>query len=458
MSLYRASVVAVALLLSPAVMAADPVTPTVGGDGIWYYEIGGARAVSPPPNPHHTRVTVNASADLRLGYSCGVFDPVLSVSNILEQVSQGAERMVDAMVLAAQAAIASLPAYILQRANPGLYDLFQNALLKAEETVNLATKTCEQMEAEIAQGKDPYREWAVLSKGNDWKLVMGTEPDVVRAKATVEDTNGDRGLPWIGGSRGGQGQEPIRLIGDTVAAGYNLTLNRAAAATGGADSGTADARLLAVWPDPTAARDWAVAVLGEKHITTCADCSKDTVPGGGLLPQVEVARTEVSTALQKLVVGETPLTLTNLEAVAAPGVALNAPLIQALRRLPDVDRTTLVLRLTDEISTARTIEQALLARRLLLTGQRVPEVQAIGVAQDELGTAVAELEREIDNLLFEKRIRQDLVSQTAAVVLRHAHEQMTDSFGQPRRPADDPYQLREGAVRERIDEAGGVTP
>ena len=33
----------------------------------------------------------------------------------------------NAMTTAATAAIAALPALILQRANPGLYDLFQNA-------------------------------------------------------------------------------------------------------------------------------------------------------------------------------------------------------------------------------------------------------------------------------------------------------------------------------------------
>jgi uncharacterized ParB-like nuclease family protein len=76
------------------------------------------------------------------------------------------------MVAAANSAIASLPALILQRANPGLYDLFQNALLQAEETLKLATKSCEQMEAEIAAGKNPNADLLTLSKGNDWKVQM----------------------------------------------------------------------------------------------------------------------------------------------------------------------------------------------------------------------------------------------------------------------------------------------
>ena len=142
-------------------------------DSLWYYEIGGAEPVSVPANPAVTSITLGGSAELGLGYSCGKFDPVAAVTNTLNEIGDGLDNMMDAMVAAATNAIASLPALILQRANPGLYDLFQNALLKAEKVMQLATKSCEQMEAEIAQGKNPYADLITLSKGNDWKLQMG---------------------------------------------------------------------------------------------------------------------------------------------------------------------------------------------------------------------------------------------------------------------------------------------
>jgi len=98
------------------------------GDGLWYYEIGGAEPVSRPPNPSVTSVTLGGSIELGLGYSCGKFDPVAAVTNTLNQIKSGASSMMNAMITAASSAIAALPALILQRANPGLYDLFQNAL------------------------------------------------------------------------------------------------------------------------------------------------------------------------------------------------------------------------------------------------------------------------------------------------------------------------------------------
>ena len=79
----------------------------------------------------------------------------------------------------------------------------------------MAVKTCEQMEAEIAAGKNPYADLIILSKGNDWKVQMGVGGnDAVSAKEAVERSNGDNGVPWIDGRAGGQGQAPIAMTGD----------------------------------------------------------------------------------------------------------------------------------------------------------------------------------------------------------------------------------------------------
>ena len=79
------------------------------------------------------------------------------MTNTLNDIGAGIDNMMNAMTAAASAAIAALPALILQRANPGLYDMFQNALLQAEETMQLATKSCEQMEPRSPRAKSLCR-------------------------------------------------------------------------------------------------------------------------------------------------------------------------------------------------------------------------------------------------------------------------------------------------------------
>lgn len=247
-------------------------------DSFWYYEIGGADPVSVPANPSVVSVTLGGSAQLGLGYSCGKFDPVAAVTNTLNDIGAGVDNILNAMTAAASAAIASLPALILQRANSSLYDMFQNALLQTEETMQLATKSCEQMEVEIAQGKNPYADLITLSKSNDWKVQMGIGGnDAVTAKDAVESSNGDSGIPWVGGQAGGAGQPVLEFTGEIVKAGYNINMNRPITTVGPVPPASAT-RLTQVWTTPTDARNWVVDVVGENIVTTCDTCRKDTIP------------------------------------------------------------------------------------------------------------------------------------------------------------------------------------
>ena len=415
-------------------------------DSLWYYEIGGAEPVSVPANPSVVSVTLGGSAQLGLGYSCGKFDPVAAVTNTLNDIGAGVDNMMNAMTAAASAAIAALPALILQRANPGLYDLFQNALLQAEETMQLATKSCEQMEAEIAQGKNPYADLITLSKGNDWKLQMGIGGnDAVTAKDAVETANGDNGVPWIGGQAGGSGQPVLEFTGDIVKAGYNITMNRPIATTGPVPPASAT-RLTQIWATPTDARDWVVDVVGENIVTTCDTCRKDSIPGTGLLPKLNQEVTAVTVEIQNLVSGATPLTLANLDTITAPGVAITRQVIEAIREMPASEQSLIMGRLVSEISTARTVEKALFARRLLLSGRQVPEVYATEVAREHADVSIAELDKEIENLLFETRVRREVVSETITTLLQRAAARRQASLNTPQVSPIDPRPMSNGRV------------
>jgi integrating conjugative element protein (TIGR03755 family) len=441
-TLTLACVLLVAVVQQPARAAQAPTE-----DGLWYYEIGGAEPVSPPANPSVVSATLGGSASLTWGHRCGKFDPTVSVTHTLNQIAAGADQMMNAMTNAATAAIAALPALILQRANPGLYDLFQNALLRAEATLELATKSCEQMEAEIAAGKNPYADLITLSKGSDWKLEMGIGGnDVVSAKKSVETSNGSNGVPWIGGDAGGSGQPEPKFTGDIVEAGYNLNMNRPVTAAGPVPAASAT-RLSELWNTPAQARDWVVDVVGENIVTTCDTCRKDSVPGTGLLPKLHQESSTVTTDFQNLVSGATPLTLANLEDVTAPGIAITRQVVEAVRDMPASEQNLIIGRLVSEISSARAVEKALYARRLLLTGRQVPEVCATEVAREHAQHSIEELDREIDSLLFETRVRKEVVSDTVATLLKRAAARRNASMTVPQASPIDPRPLTNGRVQ-----------
>ena len=205
-------------------------------------------------------------------------------------------------------------------------------------------------------------------------------------------------------------------------------------------------RLPEVWTTPAAAQQWVVDVVGENIVTTCDTCRKDSVPGTGLLPKLHQEAGTVTVELQRLVGGVTPLSLANLEQVTAPGVAITRQLIEAIREMPASEQSLVMGRLVSEISTARTVEKALLARRLLLTGRQVPEVYATEVAREHADTSIAELDREIENLLFETRVRREVVSETAGVLLQRAAARRQASLKTPELRTRDTRPLIHGRV------------
>jgi integrating conjugative element protein (TIGR03755 family) len=409
-------------LLLVSSSSADIVSPARSSD--WYYKIGGAEAISAAANRNVTTVTLGGALDLGLGYNCGNFNPVLGVTNILNNVKSGAEQMMQQMVTAATGAIASLPALILQRANPGLYDLFHNALLRAQATISLATKSCEQMQQEIAQGKNPFDRWITLAKGYDWKLQMGTggvnssPVDVASAKDTVENNSGSNGVPWLGGIRaGGLNQPPIRVITDTVRAGYNIELGRSVTDPSAAPTdGTAPA-LAKMWKTPSEATAFAVYVLGDADIRTQKNSPRNATPGHGLLPKIEQDKATLLNALTNLVNGGLDPTPANLEKVSSPGTLMTREVIEAIRKLPTAQEQAVAMgKLAGEAATALNLERALMLRRLLLTGRMEPNIFA-SEAGDDIEQAIVTLTRDIDNVLYEARVRREVFAQTSGVLL-----------------------------------------
>lgn len=417
-------------------------------DSLWYYEIGGAQVVPKSINPDRQSLELSGSAQLGLGYSCGKFDPVLGVANTLNEVKAGTENMLKAMTNAATGAVASLPALILQRANPGLYDLMQNALIGAKLKVDVATKNCRQMESEIAQGKNPYHELVVISKGNDWKRAMSIGGNnAVSAQQTVDSANGNNGIPWVlGTDAGGRSQPALKMTSDVVHAAYNTTLNRSVSLTT-PPAASSRGELGKTWSTPREAAKWTAEVVGEHQATTCDGCAKTTTPGSGLLLQVVKESDQLSTALESLVTASTPPTTTQLANISGPNLFMTRQVIEALRELSDIDRTILQTRIVNDVAVSRTMEKAFYARRLLLTGSQLPEVVSNGVAHAHIHRMLGNLDEETARIRTEHNTRREMVSHAYRELLRRANALRNASRATPELGAIDRRPVRNGRVK-----------
>jgi integrating conjugative element protein (TIGR03755 family) len=439
----RIALAAAVLTAALAQASAQPIVP--GDRSILYYKIGGGEPVSRPAHPNTTTLKIGLGGTARLNYSCGRFDAGITIENLMN----GFAKLGTAISGAVKAGIAALPMYIFQRASPGLYELFQTYQKKAETEWNIALKTCEEMEAQIKQGGDPYAEWLSMAKGEQWKDESKSTQDAAEAKHRVETNGGTKGLTWIGGARkGGRNQDAIEVIRDITQAGYNVTLNKPPAAPA-ATVHPPTTKLSAAFPSPRVAADWAVSVIGDRQIALCDEVgcqSKSSTPGSGLLPKYEAERPTAERQLEAVVRGTSTPPYADLEKASAPGVAITRDLVEALRAMRPSDRQIMLGRLAMEVAQARIVDKALMVRNVLLTGGGVPEA-GWEPAQKELRERVDQLNRHMDDLLFETRMRREVVSTTARDVLEAFRAERALSTATRQQEGTDKRPLENGRVQ-----------
>jgi hypothetical protein len=138
----------------------------------------------------------------------------------------------------------------------------------------------------------------------------------------------------------------------------------------------------------------------------------------GLIRMIEKERESVLPDLEDLVAGAMPITAANLTRFSAAGLTMTPDLVRAIREMPPAEQGLAIGRLADEIATGVNVERALYLRRFLSAGRMVPEIRLAGPAKNTLDEKMAELEREIDQALFESRIRRELVSATSQALLQ----------------------------------------
>lgn len=436
--------------LTTSVSAHADLIPT--NDNHFYYKMGGGQSIASPAFNGAQSVPLRVEGDAGLGYNCGLFNPKLSITNSLNAIQNSFQNIQRSIVNNATGAITQFPMYAISRADPSLYNLLNNGLLGAREDLKFSTKSCQQMQSEISKGQNPYNDWLQASMSNDWKYKMSiangmklkkasgdnSNSDINQVKADVEQTNGDNGVPWVHGSNigrngnyaGGRGQPPVMVIRDTATAGYNVILQsgRDYDDTNAPSKNDANSHLVDTWANPTAAANWITNVLGDEKITTYAGGDKQSSPGVGLLPDNQIITQKVTQDLQNLVSGSQTISLDNLKNVSAPGVMINTSIINSIHQKAPVTQSILINKLGQEVATAKTIDKALLARQILQEGSQVPAIYGNKAAQDTLKNSISHLDKAIDTLLFNVRVRKELVSDTASQILNTTQtEQLNNS-------------------------------
>ncbi|MCD9007484.1 integrating conjugative element protein [Luteimonas sp. XNQY3] len=391
---------------------------SVIGDDV-FYAIGGGRAVS--MGSAGTMRSIGVGVGWNSNLICGDMSIEATLRNQLNGATQGFQNIMSDVIQNATGAVASLPALIIQRADPGLYNLLTNGILQARLDFDRSKMTCRAMANRLADLAGGQTGWDQIAEGLALKAAVG-QGDAVSAIEQAESNRGNNGVPWVGGSNaGGRAQSPIRVVADTTRAGYNLLNSRGVTDTSSiASSECANRMTCRTWASPEAAVAWATRVLGEREQRTCDDCTKtETMPGVGLTPVIQEEYETKLQALQDLVSDASPTTFENLEAAGSSAMPITRGVIEALRDEPDQD--LLGRRLASEVALASVLEKALLLQRMLLTGRQEPNIASNGLAIEAVEQEADTLDREINNLKTELALRRDLAANSPMTIIqRHS--------------------------------------
>lgn len=411
-----------------------------------FYSIGGGTVISQPPSS-------NNMEKLGLGISwnndlmCGNFDLSTTVKNQLNGATDGFKNLMGDVINGATGAVASLPAMIIQRANPGLYELLTNGMLQANISFDKSQLNCQNMSKKMADYVYSSQ-WTQAAIGEEFKNIVSTTPDAVAADNQLNTSTGNEGIKWIGGQqRGGSGQPAIKPTYDLTKAGFNILNKQSVTSRGGISKSACNGSLCKKYKTSEEAAEAVVKVLGDRAIRTCSDasdCSSGGVenePGAstagvGFSPMLEETTQENLEVLVNLVNGNLELNATNLETLKAGDLVVSRGVIQALK--DDPDNAALVQRLASELAMSETISAALGMRRMLMAGQSEPNVADQKMALKESDRRLEFLDREVMALKNEMEIRKAISTNSILVVLtRQENREVDHGLREPVQQNDD---------------------
>lgn len=168
---------------------------SVIGDDV-LYSIGGGRAVSMSGAANMRSIGVGVGWNSNL--ICGDMSLSATIQNQLNGITNGFQTIMSSVIQNATSAVASLPALIIQRADPGLYNLLTNGVLQARLDFDRSKMTCRAIANRMADMAGGQRSWDQIAEG--MALTQSAQSgDAVSAIDEAEANRGNNGVPWVGG-------------------------------------------------------------------------------------------------------------------------------------------------------------------------------------------------------------------------------------------------------------------
>lgn len=374
----------------------------------WAFGVGaGADTDNLRPATYSKKLQVNANFSAGFGYSCGKFDPFDTVEQMIKSAINKFKQLPQMFVSAAQAAVAALPAYILNKINPTLYNVITKQLDEAFKLFEINFKDCQQLEREIALGQNPYHNLVMAGIGDRMRIEMGFGDGTIDDRMkTVRKEGPKNGVVMAEGKRyGGDGQQPIETTKNVLTAGINLLTDRGAGESGTFGSSSGDKHpITQLFGSPSQLVDFITDIYGYQTYQLTEKGPAKSKPGIGYQAKYVEERDNTIEALQQYVNRE----LERKAFETKTGFLIPPATVEEMRALSPFNLSIAV----DDQARTHAVERLKLkltyAMQALKTGLKEPNI-----AQSE---AYEVIEREVTKLIIS--IQDDIAHVNNTTYLR----------------------------------------
>ena len=414
-----------------------------------HYIINGSASFSEPVMFPESNVRIGASFNVSGAYSCGDFN---FQNSIASQLSNAGQRLRTQIVGAVQGLIAALPEILLQRIRPDLYDLYQKLMIRAEADVRFAYQSCESWKRAFSDKDKGVTEVLKEAVAVDWEVQATTGGnDIWLANENADERKAEKGIKWCDGSyRGGKNTSPLEPTSDVAIAGFNIILRRSCTSNSRVVASKANQQvsgLLAYFPSVQTVKTFVYEVLGD-YIFKANETGvrEGSIPQGleGLitLKQAEIEHL-LTEAVQQPSAGQAR-DLLQLEIVPNGGKIVYE-ILEALSSMDSGIRALTIKSLSSELASQYVITKTLHMKKILKASKYIPEFKASNFITTTIDDALADLDQQMKDLMFEKQVRESFYSDTAGSIINRYVSERKEGTSLINNPNDN-IKIRDGGV------------
>lgn len=382
-----------------------------------YYAIGGGSVV-PPPVFRGRSNEIGVGIGWNSDFSCGNFDLFENVKASVsgEQIKNSMRGLMNNFFSSVKGAIASMPAQMLQRANPQLYDQLQNSMFQAKLDFDNMTTSCEEMSDFIADS-DAVQNLIKKAQSMKMKDLINTGKKNIADAVDNAKKAADEGIEWIrGGKAGGKSGKAIEIVKDAVEVGFNKIQNRNADDM--SDVKNCNGTICEAFKNPKEASEFAKDVIGETTIVLSDKNKEKAAPssssGNGLPAQV-TKEIEKTLPVMEDALNAEYITDEQLEKLNSSTFKITRNALQDIKESSDAE--LLAKKVTSELAYAKSLEKALLIRRTLINSLHNP---ASAAGKEQLTAKLNLLDAEIQQLKMELELNNLVGNRTMLVGMEEA--------------------------------------